>query len=45
VMVDGRWIPPQERERLLAAVQRAAAQTPPPQEGATSTGCGCGGHP
>ncbi|WP_406005115.1 amidohydrolase family protein [Streptomyces sp. NBC_00637] len=45
VVVDGRWIPPQERRLLLAAVEDAAAQTPPPQEGATMTGCGCGGHP
>ncbi|MFD7087874.1 amidohydrolase family protein [Streptomyces sp. NPDC059896] len=45
VVVDGRWIPPQERSRLLAAVEEAAAQTSPPQEGATMTGCGCGGHP
>lgn len=44
VVVDGRWIPPEERSRLLAAVEEAAAQTPPPQEGATMTGCGCGGH-
>lgn len=45
VVVDGRWIPPEERRRLLAAVEEAAAQTPTPQEGATMTGCGCGGHP
>ncbi|WP_256914448.1 amidohydrolase family protein [Streptomyces hilarionis] len=45
VVVDGRWIPPQERLRLLAAVEKAAAQTPPPQEGASLRGCGCGGHP
>lgn len=45
VVVNGRWIPPEERRRLLAAVEEAAAQTPPPQEGATTTGCGCGGHP
>ncbi len=45
VVVDGRWIPPQERRRLLAAVEEAAAQTPPPEQGATMTGCGCGGHP
>ncbi|MGW3122066.1 amidohydrolase family protein [Streptomyces sp. NPDC001107] len=45
VVVDGRWISPEERGRLLAAVEEAAAQTPPPQQGATMTGCGCGGHP
>lgn len=45
VVVDGRWIPPQERSRLLADVETAAAQTPPPQEAVTVTGCGCGGHP
>ncbi|MEV8346008.1 amidohydrolase family protein [Streptomyces niveus] len=45
VVVDGRWIPPEERRRLLAAVEEAAAQTPSPQEGAPMTGCGCGGHP
>ncbi|MFI7387231.1 amidohydrolase family protein [Streptomyces sp. NPDC049813] len=45
VVVDGRWIPPQERRRLLAAVERAAAAAPPPEEGATMSGCGCGGHP
>ncbi|MFG2577351.1 amidohydrolase family protein [Streptomyces sp. NPDC048481] len=45
VVVDGRWIPPQERHRLLAAVEAAAAQTPPPEAGAALRGCGCGGHP
>ncbi|MGK3943905.1 amidohydrolase family protein [Streptomyces caeruleatus] len=45
VVVDGRWIPPEERHRLLTAVEEAAAHTPPPEEGATMTGCGCGGHP
>lgn len=45
VVVDGRWIPPRERRRLLASVEEAAARSQPPEEGATMTGCGCGGHP
>lgn len=45
VVVDGRWIPPEERSHLLAAVEKSAAQTPPPEEGAAMKGCGCGGHP
>ncbi|MET9494446.1 amidohydrolase family protein [Streptomyces sp. NPDC006552] len=45
VVVDGRWIPPQERRHLLAEVEQAAARTPEPEAGAALTGCGCGGHP
>lgn len=45
VVVAGRWIPPQERRRLLTAVEKAAAEDQPPQEGAAMRGCGCGTHP
>ncbi|MFF4254967.1 amidohydrolase family protein [Streptomyces sp. NPDC001663] len=46
VVVNGRWIDATEREALLAAVQKAASEAEPPQEGAAAvTGCGCGGHP
>ncbi|MGW5606675.1 amidohydrolase family protein [Streptomyces sp. NPDC003753] len=47
VVVNGRWIDGPERERLLAAVQKAASQAEPPEEdtAAAARGCGCGGHP
>ncbi|MFF4055531.1 amidohydrolase family protein [Streptomyces sp. NPDC001668] len=45
VVVNGRWIPLEERRRLLAGVEEAAAQAQPPQEGSTMRGRGCGGHP